>query len=155
MTISGQLPSSTKPTAEEFIVGFGEDKFPVSVEIENDLYIVEMRSNNKNVVVKTNYSVGEFIYRATMNDKYNVILQILEKNGTKLTIQYLGSEFELDVKTPRESELQKYMPKKAASDLSKFLMAPMPGSVVRVNVKPGDTVTANQALLVLEGMSSL
>jgi len=40
--------------------------------------------------------------------------------------------------------------KKGGSD--KLVKAPMPGRVVRVNVKPGDAVVKGQALLVLEAM---
>ncbi len=40
--------------------------------------------------------------------------------------------------------------KSGAND--KLVKAPMPGRVVRVNVKPGDAVTKGQALLVLEAM---
>ena len=37
-------------------------------------------------------------------------------------------------------------------DLSKFLLAPMPGLLTQLNVAPGDKVEAGQALAVVEAM---
>ncbi|WP_372791284.1 biotin carboxylase N-terminal domain-containing protein [Paraconexibacter sp.] len=49
------------------------------------------------------------------------------------------------------TELERY-PDPSAQDAAGSLLAPMPGSVVRVDVAQGDTVTAGQPLLVLEAM---
>ncbi len=40
----------------------------------------------------------------------------------------------------------------ATGDTTNALLAPMPGTVIKLLVKPGDTVTENQPLLVLEAM---
>jgi len=44
------------------------------------------------------------------------------------------------------------MPVKEAAGSSQFLLAPMPGLVVSVAVKPGDHVEAGQELAVIEAM---
>jgi propionyl-CoA carboxylase alpha chain len=41
---------------------------------------------------------------------------------------------------------------KAAADTSKFLLCPMPGLVVSVNVKEGQDVKAGESLAVVEAM---
>ena len=38
------------------------------------------------------------------------------------------------------AELNSYMPEKVAEDTSSILRSPMPGTVVAVSIKPGDTV---------------
>jgi propionyl-CoA carboxylase alpha chain len=44
------------------------------------------------------------------------------------------------------------MPVKKPPDLSKFLLAPMPGLLVRLTVHPGDEVKAGQDLAIMEAM---
>ena len=44
------------------------------------------------------------------------------------------------------------MPNKAAADLSKFLLCPMPGLIVSVNVNEGQEVKAGETLAVVEAM---
>jgi len=43
-------------------------------------------------------------------------------------------------------------PKAAPADVADAMDAPMPGTIIKVLVKPGDQVTENQPLLVLEAM---
>ena len=56
------------------------------------------------------------------------------------------------VLSPRENELHELMPIKAPPDLSAFLLSPMPGLLLSLNVKPGDEVKAGQELAVIEAM---
>jgi propionyl-CoA carboxylase alpha chain len=44
------------------------------------------------------------------------------------------------------------MPIKEPPDLSKFLISPMPGLLVKLNVKVGDEVKAGEELAVIEAM---
>ena len=54
--------------------------------------------------------------------------------------------------TERETELMGKMPAKAKPDMSKFLLCPMPGLVVSLNVAEGQEVAAGDALCVVEAM---
>ena len=54
--------------------------------------------------------------------------------------------------TPRAGALQRHMPIKQAPDLSRLLLSPMPGLLVRVCVTVGERVTAGQELAVVEAM---
>ena len=44
------------------------------------------------------------------------------------------------------------MPVKLPPDMSRFLLSPMPGLLVEVAVKPGQTVRAGERLAVIEAM---
>ena len=44
------------------------------------------------------------------------------------------------------------MPIKEEPDLSKYLISPMPGLLLRVNVKEGDAVRAGDSLVVIDAM---
>ena len=54
--------------------------------------------------------------------------------------------------TPMVAGLLKYMPVKEPPDLSRFLLSPMPGLLVSVAVKEGDSINAGDELAVLEAM---
>jgi len=56
------------------------------------------------------------------------------------------------VRTPRQAELAKLMPEKLPPDTSKFLLCPMPGLVVKINVAEGDEVQEGQSLVTVEAM---
>ena len=49
-------------------------------------------------------------------------------------------QFKVRVLSKLAAALSSYMPEKVPEDTSSLLRSPMPGSVVAVSVKPGDTV---------------
>jgi propionyl-CoA carboxylase alpha chain len=56
------------------------------------------------------------------------------------------------VRSARHAELAAKMPHKAPPDTSKFLLCPMPGLVVRIDVAEGDEVFDGQSLAMIEAM---
>ena len=56
------------------------------------------------------------------------------------------------LRRPEVSEFAVHMPIKEAPDTSKFLLCPMPGLVMSVEVAEGDEVKAGQPLAVIEAM---
>ena len=50
------------------------------------------------------------------------------------------------------AELSKHMIEKVPPDMSRFLLAPMPGLLTRLEVQAGDKVEAGQPLAVVEAM---
>jgi propionyl-CoA carboxylase alpha chain len=56
------------------------------------------------------------------------------------------------VLSPRAAELSSHMLEKKAPDTSKFLLCPMPGLVVSINVTEGQKVKAGEPLAVVEAM---
>ena len=97
--------------------------------LEKERPIVDARINGEDVQVQ---------YFAPTNEGYNM--------------QYCGGTFDVILRSARAQELSKYMIPKVIPDTSKFLASPMAGSLVKVNVKPGDRVEAGQALAVVEAM---
>ena len=56
------------------------------------------------------------------------------------------------VLTPRSAELHQKLPPKQTADTSKLILSPMPGLVVSLDVEPGQSVQAGQAVAVVEAM---
>jgi propionyl-CoA carboxylase alpha chain len=74
------------------------------------------------------------------------------KRPLSLRISHNGTQIEALVLQPRAAELLKLMPLKAPPDTSKQLLSPMPGLLVDVAVKIGQTVQAGERLAVIEAM---
>ena len=67
-------------------------------------------------------------------------------------LSHNGATEKVFVRTPRESELAKLMPEKMPPDMSAFLLCPMPGLIVSIDVEEGDEVKAGQVICVVEAM---
>ncbi|MGZ5203400.1 MAG: acetyl-CoA carboxylase biotin carboxylase subunit [Caldimonas sp.] len=76
----------------------------------------------------------------------------IERVGLALRVAHDGARVEVRVLTPRAAELRALMPFKPPPDLSRFLLSPMPGLLVQVAVRPGQTVRAGERLAVIEAM---
>jgi len=70
----------------------------------------------------------------------------------KLVLQYKGTQFTLNVRTPVAHRLSAYMLTKEATDTSRTIVSPMAGLVYSIAVKPGDRVNPGQVLCVVEAM---
>ena len=68
------------------------------------------------------------------------------------TLNARGASHKVRVLPARVAPYARHLLEKVPPDLSKFLIAPMPGLLVRLDVKEGDKVEAGQALAVVEAM---
>ncbi|MBX2839864.1 MAG: acetyl/propionyl/methylcrotonyl-CoA carboxylase subunit alpha [Gammaproteobacteria bacterium] len=71
-------------------------------------------------------------------------------NGWQLSAR--GSTGVVQVLEPHVADLYEHMPAKIATDLSKYLLSPMPGLLMKILVNEGDVVSAGQDLAVIEAM---
>jgi propionyl-CoA carboxylase alpha chain len=75
-----------------------------------------------------------------------------ELNGVIYRLYRGGSNVEARVVKPRAAQLMKHIPDKPKPDLSRFLLSPMPGLLVKLAVEEGDSVRAGEELAVVEAM---
>src|SRR3546814_9110057 len=76
----------------------------------------------------------------------------VEGSGAEYRMIHAGVTLGVRVLTPRQAELAALMPEKQAPDLSKYLLSPMPGLLLTVEVEEGREVKAGQELCVVEAM---
>ena len=69
-----------------------------------------------------------------------------------MNLAYRGIQVPVYVYTEREAQLAALMPVKAAADMSKYLLCPMPGLVKAISVEEGAKVQAGDNLAVVEAM---
>ena len=68
------------------------------------------------------------------------------------SITYLDYSVNFNLYEKSTAKFYKYMIEEEAKDLSKFLLAPMPGKIVSINVKDGQKIKSGENILVLEAM---
>ncbi len=81
----------------------------------------------------------------------HVVLKV-EPTTSGFRIRYRGADIKAIVLRPHIAQYLKHMPVKVPPDMSKYLLCPMPGQVVRIDVAEGDIVEDGQTLAVVEAM---
>jgi propionyl-CoA carboxylase alpha chain len=76
----------------------------------------------------------------------------LDRKGAGYQLFRRGAQIDVLVCTPRAAELNRYMLEKIPPDLSKFLLSPMPGLLVKMAAQAGDEIKAGEELAVVEAM---
>ena len=150
--ISGTL-NGRHQTASEYVVtmngAYGDKNLAV-----NDAHMHEgrlfLRIDGKPFSAATDWHLGQPVMHLREKDGEHAI-QITRIAGGYRVIQG-GAHATVTVRRPEAAELAALMPKKKAADTSKFLLCPMPGLVVSVNVKEGQDVKAGESLAVVEAM---
>ena len=93
---------------------------------------------------------GQRLLTATVDGRRRTVRIKREGRGWVLTTR--GASHKVQVMAPHVAELSHHMIEKAPPDLSRMLIAPMPGLLTRLDVKPGDKVEAGQPVAVMEAM---
>ena len=76
----------------------------------------------------------------------------VERQGRKWALTTRGATHKVQVLDPHVAELSVHMIEKVPPDLSRLLLAPMPGLVTRLEVKNGDKVEPGQTVAIMEAM---
>jgi len=130
----------TQVQGQDFAVNIAADKSGTDVKFEDGTVLRVM----------SDWLPGQSLARLQVGDK-TVVLKV-EKITNGFRIRSRGADMAVKVYSPRQAELAALMPEKIAPDTSKFLLCPMPGLIVSVNVAEGDEVQEGQALCTVEAM---
>jgi len=151
-TVSGQLQGRGVVPGDEFVVRFGDATHPLRLTREEGGYTVAV--GQKSFTLQSDWTIGQPLFRAEVKsnkERQSVVVQI-DRQGVGYRLFHAGGQVEARVLSPRAAELAQLMPKKAAPDLSKYLLSPMPGLLVSVAVVEGQDVKAGEVLAVVEAM---
>jgi propionyl-CoA carboxylase alpha chain len=96
------------------------------------------------------YTPGDRLIEAEIGDHTYGIKLTPTRSGFKMTTR--GAIHQVQVLPALVAPLTQHMIEKVPPDLSRFLICPMPGLLVSLNVKEGDKVEAGQPLAVVEAM---
>jgi propionyl-CoA carboxylase alpha chain len=96
------------------------------------------------------YTPGDRLIEAEIDGKSLPVKIAKTRGGFKLTTR--GASHQVRVLPAHVAHLADYMIEKTPPDMSRYLVCPMPGLLVSLNVVEGDKVEAGQALAVVEAM---
>ncbi len=141
--IDGQLGKRLKPPADWSVRLDGVDH---AVSIELDAVTVD----GQTLDLDLEYTPGDRIIDAVVNGEPLSVRIAPVRTGFRLTCR--GASHVARVLPAHVAPYAEHMIEKTPPDLSRFLICPMPGLLVALNVKEGDTVEIGQPLAVIEAM---
>jgi propionyl-CoA carboxylase alpha chain len=122
---------------------------PITVSVVDGKF--EVLCEGEKFDIEDNINLGNTVQNVLINGQQETY-QYLGKNVGHITLQYLGTKFEVQVLEKRMQEYWQYMPEKHVADTSTFVMAPMPGVLKSVAVEVGQPISEGQEVAVLEAM---
>jgi len=146
--IAGQLPWHERKLGNQRVVWLRGE--PRLVQIRSIPGGQEVVLDGKPHAVVSEWHRGEPLFSGTVDGRH-VNIQ-LERVGTKYRFTHGGVQADALVLTEHAARAQALMPHKPPPDLSRFLLAPMPGLLTEVAVVPGQEVKAGEKLAVIEAM---
>jgi biotin carboxyl carrier protein len=127
------------------------------VHVAGKTRIVEFQRDSNGWKATLDVAPGAADVKEIAPNTYSVLLDgqsheicVTPSPGGKLNLQTGRFEFEAEVVDPRSWSGRRHAGVEAEG--RQQIVAPMPGKIVRVLVKPGDRVEAGQGLLVVEAM---
>jgi len=139
---SGQLNGAVD-VGEERVVLIDGDQFEVVVD-------EEVTVDGQPIAVDGEWEADNLILTA-MIDGAPLSVGVARK-GAKLLLTAHGATHRVEVYPPHIARYRHHMIEKVPPDMSRFLLAPMPGLLTQLHVSPGDKVEAGQPLAVVEAM---
>ncbi|MBB4839119.1 propionyl-CoA carboxylase alpha chain [Sphingomonas kyeonggiensis] len=139
---SGQL-NGPVDIGEERVVLIGSDRFAVVVG-------EEVTVDGQPIEIDGEWQADNLILTAKV-DGAPLSVGVARKGAAwKLTAH--GASHLVEVYPPHIAQFRHHMIEKVPPDMSRFLLAPMPGLLTQLHVAPGDKVEAGQPLAVVEAM---
>jgi propionyl-CoA carboxylase alpha chain len=100
--------------------------------------------------VTSDWTPGQSLARLLVDGEPLVMKVGKIPSGFRLRLR--GADLKCHVRSPRQHALAQLMIEKLPPDTSKYLLCPMPGLIVRIDVAEGDEVQEGQALATVEAM---
>ncbi len=140
--VDGQLADELEPPYD-WSVTLGGKTFAVSLD-------EEITVDGEPVDLALEYTPGDRLIEAEVGEVVYGIKLTPTRSGFKMTTR--GAIHQVQVLPALVAPLTRHMIEKVPPDLSRFLICPMPGLLVALNVAVGDKVEAGQPLAVVEAM---
>jgi len=127
-----------------------EPVLEIALERTGERWTAAVRCGAREFRVESAWRPGESLFEGRVNG--GEFAAQVERLGLAWQVEQGGCRRHYWILPPRSAELRRLMPVKAPPDLSRFLLSPMPGLLLRLSVAAGDTVEAGQELAVVEAM---
>jgi len=146
--LSGQLAGYEMRAASDWIVIINDQRQAVHVCSTNSGYLVTL--DTQDYQITSDWCLADALFKADING-ITVSVQV-EPTAKGYRLFYRGAEINARVISPRAAKLMSYMLHKPPVDMSRFLLSPMPGLLVKLSVVEGQQVKEEDELAVVEAM---
>ncbi len=147
--ISGQLGGHIPGTTERVVTVAGESH-DVIVDGYDRGSLVSFDGQDPPLDIRHTYAPGSPLFTCTVDgEPFHVGVK---RDGSGWVLNAHGASHKVRVYQKHVAALTQHMIEKIPPDTSKFLLAPMPGLLTRLDVEVGDSVEAGQPLAVVEAM---
>ena len=146
--IDGQLNGHGAAFGTDWVVQLGATEHAVTVEDAGGGFALTIDGSEH--MLSTDWRAGEPLLRGRFDRRDIAVAVDPLPVGYRLTTA--GASHVVRVLTPRAAVLAKHMIAKVPPDLSRFLLCPMPGLIVKLDISAGDKVEAGQPLATVEAM---
>ncbi|MDG2319683.1 MAG: acetyl/propionyl/methylcrotonyl-CoA carboxylase subunit alpha [Rhodospirillaceae bacterium] len=147
--ISGSLKGHEIRLSNHWVVDIAGKQRAVKISDAN-CASGSVKIGRRKITVESDWTYGEPLFNGTVGGD-SVCVQV-DRNGIGYRLSHNGAHVEATVYTARDAELAKLMPHKIPPDMSRFLLSPMPGLLVAVEVTVGQEVKAGETLAIVEAM---
>jgi propionyl-CoA carboxylase alpha chain len=142
-----ELPAPPGPL-DAWVVRIGGEAHGVTLQPLDGGYRVT--GAVEDCVIASDWRPGEALFFGRIDGR-PVTVQI-DRRGPAFLLSHGGAQVEALVLRPKVAELAARMPPKQAPDLSRYLLSPMPGLLIKVAVAAGQEVKAGEELAIVEAM---
>jgi propionyl-CoA carboxylase alpha chain len=146
--IDGQL-NGPAAAARDHVVKIGTIQHRVSVRPYEGGTLATL-GGAEPIEIVGRWSPGQRLLTASVDGRVRAVR--VARSGRSWQLTTRGRTHKVQVLPPHVWELTRHMIEKVPPDLSRLLLAPMPGLVTRIDVKVGDKVEAGQPVAVMEAM---
>ncbi|HWJ86704.1 MAG TPA: acetyl/propionyl/methylcrotonyl-CoA carboxylase subunit alpha [Pelagibacterium sp.] len=135
-------------TAERSVI-IGTERWNFSIPKSDESFVL-MTDDGRGLLIEDGWQPGTSLTTAEIDG--HVLHVKMDRMTSGFRMRYRGADLMARVVMPHVADLMDLMPVKTPPDMSRFLLCPMPGQIVRVDVVEGDLVEEGQALAIVEAM---
>jgi propionyl-CoA carboxylase alpha chain len=146
--IDSQLGPPILPSSERVVIVDGEQHRVRIKPYEGGT--IAYLDGGELIDVIARWTPGQRLLSVTIDGRVRTVQ--VRRNGRGFVLTTRGASHKVQVLAPHVAELSRHMIEKPAPDLSRLLLAPMPGLLTRLDVAVGDKVEPGQPVAVMEAM---
>ena len=133
---------------KKYVIKFKDKSIDSTIKNDGDSFLVQINNNQYHLSLSIQSNDPRVM---CLIDDQKMTLQI-RKRMPRYELIHKGKVALALISDQRLAQLNELMPKKIPQDMSKFLLSPMPGLLIKVCVDEGQEVKAGEELAVVEAM---
>ena len=145
------MDNHERRVGDKWIVTLQDKKYELDIVADQLGSTVQFEGGSK-IRVEGSWTPGDQLANMLVDDT-RLTMKVGKITGG-FRIRNRGADLMVIIRSKLQSDLAQHMIEKDLPDTSKILMCPMPGLIVKIDVKVGEEILDGQVLLTLESMKN-